>query len=57
MRGGKVFRQVVDIAHNNGNLAKVIQGLKAGARAAVYPPADLADGMRVTSSTQTEWIE
>jgi len=57
LRGGKVFRQIVDVAHNNGDLAQVVQGLNAGARVVVYPPADLADGMRVTSSTQIEMTE
>ena len=36
----------------NGNQAQVVHGLEAGARVVMYPPADLADGMRVTSSNQ-----
>lgn len=52
VRGGKAFKQAVDIAHNNGNQAQVVHGLEAGDRVVLYPPADLADGMRVTSSTQ-----
>ena len=52
VRGGKAFRQSVDVAHNNGNQAQVVHGLEAGDRVVLYPPADLADGMRVTSSTQ-----
>ncbi len=57
VRDGKAFRHVVDIAHNNGNRAQVVDGLESGARVVMYPPAALADGMRVTSSTQAEPAE
>lgn len=50
VRGGKAFRRVVDIAHNNGSRAQVVHGLEAGDLVVMYPPAALADGMRVASS-------
>jgi HlyD family secretion protein len=38
----------VDIGHNNGTLAEVLKGLKAGDMVVLYPGPSLADGGRVT---------
>ncbi len=45
--GGRARLQAVQLAARNGSRAWVPQGLQAGARVVVYPPAGVADGVRV----------
>lgn len=45
--GGRARLRPVTLGGRNGSLAWVRQGLDAGARVIVYPPAAVADGVRV----------
>jgi HlyD family secretion protein len=45
--GGRARLQPVQLAARNGSQAWVPQGLQAGARVVVYPPAGVVDGVRV----------
>ncbi len=45
--GARARLQAVEVAARNGSLAWVSQGLEAGATVIVYPPAAVADGVRV----------
>jgi len=44
---GRARLQPVELVARNGSLAWIGQGLEAGARVIVYPPAAVADGVRV----------
>jgi HlyD family secretion protein len=44
---GRARLQPVTVAARNGSQAWVQDGLAAGARVIVYPPATVADGVRV----------
>ncbi|MFO1293829.1 MAG: HlyD family efflux transporter periplasmic adaptor subunit [Rubrivivax sp.] len=47
VEGGRARLQPVELAARNGSLAWIRQGLAAGAQVIVYPPAAVADGVRV----------
>ncbi|GMV47591.1 MAG: HlyD family efflux transporter periplasmic adaptor subunit [Burkholderiaceae bacterium] len=47
VEGGRARLQPVELAARNGSLAWIRQGLAAGAQVIVYPPAGVADGVRV----------
>ena len=44
---GIAKRRGVDIVHNNGIQAQVVNGLEPGDRVILYPASGLSDGMRV----------
>ena len=47
LEGGRARLRPVTLGGRNGNLAWVQKGLEAGAQVIVYPPAAVADGVRV----------
>jgi len=48
IESGKAALRVVDVGHNNGISAEVLDGLEQGQQVVLYPPAELHDGSRVT---------
>ncbi|MFP4003797.1 MAG: efflux RND transporter periplasmic adaptor subunit, partial [Alphaproteobacteria bacterium] len=47
VRDGKARLTRVAVGRNNGRRAQVLKGLKEGDRVVLYPPNDVADGVRV----------
>jgi HlyD family secretion protein len=47
--GGRADRRAVEVGRRNPHEVQVVSGLDAGARVVLYPPTDLASGMRVVA--------
>jgi HlyD family secretion protein len=52
LEGGKAVLRTVEIGHENGQAAEVLDGLQEGERVILHPPDTLADGMRVREERQ-----